>query len=367
MSFYVLIPAYKPEQSMLSFMDELLQQTKNIILVDDGGGEKYKPLFTALENKGITVLVHPQNMGKGKALKTGISYIMDNFPNSDIVTADCDGQHSVKDIMRVARALEENPDKLIIGGRALKENAPLRSRFGNSVMRNTYRLTTGIKVHDTQTGLRGIPSFMLDRLLELKGDRYEFEMNMLLMLREWEIKPYEIEIETIYINNNEGSHFDTVKDSGRILKQIFKYIFKRLFSFIKFAASSLTCFVIDWLSCLLFMQVIPSFTFDFLSFKGIEGNVFISSVLARIISSLTNYTINKRIVFAHNGRNSFIKYIALVVVVMILSSSVLTVITTLLVAGGMVKEQAVAIFKPIVDALFFVMNFLIQKKLIFKK
>ena len=367
MSFYVLIPAYKPEESMLCFTDELLTQTKNILVVDDGSGEKYLPLFDALKIKGVTVLHHEQNGGKGKALRTGISYILENFPDHDVITADCDGQHSVKDIMRVTDALRENPDKLIIGGRALKENVPFRSRFGNSVMRNTYRLTTGLKIHDTQTGLRGIPSFMLERLLTVKGDRYEYEMNMLLMLRDWKIKPYEIEIETIYINNNAGSHFNVMKDSGRILKQIFKYIFKRLFSFIKFAASSLTCFVIDWLSCMIFLQLIPQFTFDFFSFKGIEGNVFISSVLARIISSLTNYTINKKIVFENNGKNSFIKYIALVVAVMILSSGVLTVITTLLVSGGMVKEQAVAIFKPIVDALFFVMNFFIQKKLIFKK
>lgn len=367
MSYCVLIPAYKPEESMLSFIKELSEQTNNIIVVDDGGGEKYLPLFDALKNSGITVLTHPHNCGKGKALKTGFSYIIDNFPDCDVITADCDGQHSVKDIIRVAKALEENPDKLIIGGRALKENVPLRSRFGNSIMRNTYRLTTGIKVHDTQTGLRGIPSFMLERLVTLEGDRYEYEMNMLLMLKVWKIKPYEIVIDTIYINNNEGSHFDTFKDSSRILKQIFSFVFGRMFSFVKYSLSSLVCFLVDWLSCMLFLQIIPPFTFDFLTIKGIDGAIFFSSVLARVISSVTNYTINRKIVFGHKGKNSFIKYIALVIAVMVTSSAVLTVLTSALSAGGMDKNLAVAIFKPIVDALFFVMNFFIQKKFIFKK
>jgi len=84
--------------------------------------------------------------------------------------------------MRVQETLKENPDKLVIGGRALKENVPFRSRLGNSFMRVSFALATGIKIHDTQTGLRGLPKNLLKQLSTLNGERYEYEMNLLLKL-----------------------------------------------------------------------------------------------------------------------------------------------------------------------------------------
>ena len=168
-----LIPAYKPDDSMLPFIKELMQHTADIVVVNDGSGPAFDHIFASLENDGVKVVSYPENHGKGYALRTGFKYIFDSYTDvSGIVTADCDGQHTVKDIMRISAALEEHPDRLIVGGRALKENVPLRSRIGNSAMRNIYRLATGYKLRDTETGLRGIPSRLFDKLLSLKGDRY---------------------------------------------------------------------------------------------------------------------------------------------------------------------------------------------------
>ncbi len=367
MNQYILIPAYKPEENMLPFISKLKDINPNIVVVDDGGQAPFAPVFDAVRNMGITVLVHSENRGKGAALKTGISYIMKNFPDcTGIITADCDGQHDIEDIIKVSNALKEHPDSLIIGGRELRENVPLRSMFGNWAMRNLYRLASGYKIRDTQTGLRAIPASLFEKLLLLKGDRYEFEMNMLLYLKKWGVTPIEVPIKTIYINDNAGSHFNPLKDSARIMKHIFAFLLRSAMQFIKYIASSLTGFLVDWLLCLLFISLLPEFSFDFLIFSNVDGSIFFSAVIARVVSSFVNYIINKNIVFRNKSKNTLIKYIALVIAVMLVSSSATTAIAQLISATGVDKTAAVAYVKPIVDALLFISNYFIQKRFIFK-
>ncbi len=67
----VLIPAYKPDEALVGFSKELLEQGfKDIIVVDDGGGEPFKEIFAELKAMGCTLLTHEVNKGKGRALKT---------------------------------------------------------------------------------------------------------------------------------------------------------------------------------------------------------------------------------------------------------------------------------------------------------
>ena len=120
--------------------------------------------------------------------------------------------------------MKKHPDTLIIGSRDLSTNVPLRSRFGNSITRVIFRFVTGLNVHDTQTGLRGLPKKLFKHLIELKGERYEYEINMLLQIDRWDVKYLEVPIETIYSDGNKGSHFHPLKDSWRIYKKIFAFV-----------------------------------------------------------------------------------------------------------------------------------------------
>lgn len=353
MKLYILIPAYKPEHSMIEFISELIKTTRRIVVVDDGGGAKYAEIFQTIKDLGLPVVHHEVNRGKGAALRTGIQYILRNYECDGIVTADCDGQHTVHDILRVSEELKKNPEKLIIGGRALVDNVPLRSRFGNSVMRNFYRLATGYKVHDTQTGLRGIPASLFERLLRLKGDRYEYEMNMLLYLRQWKVEPKEILIETIYINNNEGSHFDTVKDSSRIVGHILAYLCKRLFSFFKFALSSLVCYGFEYA----LFQII---------FALFNAGVVTGNIVARICSAILNYSLNRKLVFKNKSKNSIIKYFGLVAVIMAISTTCIWGVTELLVGVGVGYNFAASVSKLVVDAVLFCVNYFVQREYVFK-
>lgn len=230
----VIIPAYKPnEKIMLEFMDKLQKECSNIIIVDDGSGEEYKTFFKNFEEKGIPVLKHNVNLGKGRAMKTAFNYCLNHYENIiGTITADCDGQHSIKDIKKCAKALEKNPDKLILGTRNFDEKqVPFKSRYGNKLTRTMFSLFVGIKITDTQSGLRGFGYKTMQEFLNVAGERYEYETNMLIACKEKQIDIEEVPIETIYINKNETSHFNPVKDSILIYKLFLKYIFSALSSF----------------------------------------------------------------------------------------------------------------------------------------
>ena len=122
-----------------------------------------------------------------------------------IVTVDSDGQHLIKDIVRVAKATEENPSHLILGARAFVGKVPARSRFGNKVTAGLFRLVTGQKITDSQTGLRGMSTDLIPWLLNLDGNRFEYEFNMLLgsqKVRSPNLR--KSPIETVYLEENKS-------------------------------------------------------------------------------------------------------------------------------------------------------------------
>ena len=125
---------------------------------------------------------HAVNLGKGRALKTAFDFVLGKFQDSvGCITADSDGQHTPECIMACAEALLTHPDSLIMGCRCFdKENVPARSEFGNKCTRMVMKFLAGVSVSDTQTGLRGIPLSFMRELLTLKGERFEFETNMLM-------------------------------------------------------------------------------------------------------------------------------------------------------------------------------------------
>lgn len=345
--YVILIPAYKPVyEQMIPFVNELLQSYDKIVCVDDGGGEAYNNVFEECERLGCHVLHHEVNRGKGAALRTGIEYISKELSHSSgVITADCDGQHTVADILKVTQALYEHPDDLIIGGRKFDKNVPFRSKAGNTFTRVLYKLATGISIYDTQTGLRGLPMTLLPELIKLDGDRYEYEMNMLLKLHDWGVSPYEVTIATIYINENKGSHFNALRDGLRVGSRILKY-----------TAGSIMCVLIDWLAFILLMK---------LAFSGAGENVryALSFGIARVISSVANYLYNRKAVFGGKNyvRGTTVKYFSLVVTVMLLGMLVQRL--TAYIPGGDLVHSAI---KLVYDAVMFGVNYIIQRDFVFK-
>lgn len=222
----ILIPAYKPDEKMIETLQKLYEYEYTLMVVDDGSGADFDDVFIEAA-KYARVIRYAVNRGKGGALKQGMRCMKKCFPDAKyFVTADADGQHKPDDIQNVCDYLYEFGG-FVIGSREFVGDVPLRSRFGNSITRGVYRLVSGVAIHDTQTGLRGFECSMIDWLLQIPGTRYEYEMNVLMTAARDDIEIGEVFIETVYENNNEGSHFRPIQDSMKIYREILKFTLNR--------------------------------------------------------------------------------------------------------------------------------------------
>ena len=230
---YIIIPALNPDEKLISYIGELYDSDfKDIILVDDGSSADHKQIFDRIkEQYDCIVITHGSNMGKGRALKNAFEHFL-RLPSvgeiDGVICADCDGQHTVTDVCRIYEELCKGENELILGSRNFDlGNTPKKSMAGNKTVRLLFKLLCGLDLNDTQTGLRGIPTSILPEYKNLKGERYEYEMNMLILSAHKHIPVKEIPIETVYIDENKGSHYRPFVDSVRIAVLIFKAIFAR--------------------------------------------------------------------------------------------------------------------------------------------
>ena len=217
----VLIPAYEPDNQLIQLTKRLKEAGFLVVVVDDGSGPAYQEIFA--ETKAYAqVLAHEKNRGKGAALKTGMRYIRDHLPEAEnFITCDADGQHRVEDVLRVSEQLQAG-HKFVLTMRQLKKDIPLRSQVGNAMSRVVYTLLTKRYLSDNQSGLRGFHRSHIDWMVEVEKNNYDYEMNVLYYASKKSIRIATILIEAIYINNNQSSHFQPIKDTYRIYKSLFK-------------------------------------------------------------------------------------------------------------------------------------------------
>ena len=212
-----MIPAYRPSEALPHLVQALLAKGFHaIVLVDDGSGPAYDAIFSrASAPAGVRLLRHARNRGKGAALRTGIAAAIAPGGAGGVITVDADGQHHPDDVARVAQAFAAKPQALVLGCRDFSGPVPLRNRSGNQLARAAMRRLAGLRLSDTQTGLRAIPAEFARRLLDFTSDGYEFEFEMLLCARDAAMDIVEEPIRTIY-ETSISSHFRPTLDSSRI-------------------------------------------------------------------------------------------------------------------------------------------------------
>ena len=316
-----LVPSYEPDENLKRVVDDLLRNNFEVVVVNDGSSKEYDKYF----NIKAKVISYSNNRGKGYALKIGLKYINENYKNYIVVTMDSDGQHTVEDAIKLCNYVEDNPDILVLGSRKRNKSIPLRSYLGNSITRFVYSLATKMDIYDTQTGLRAFSDILVPYMLKIEGNRFEYEMNVLLNAKRNNIRIKELTIRTIYIDNNSKSHFNTIKDSFKIYKEI-----------IKFSMTSILFFIIDYLLYILLIIF--------------SKNLVLSNVGARGLSSLFNYSVNRK--------NSLINYYMLVVVILILNTMILSLLSLVI---------DVYSAKILTELILFICSYLVQKLFIFKE
>lgn len=282
----VVLPSLDPDEKLGTVIDGLLEHGfSDIVLVNDGSRQENLRYFTeAARHPQVTLLQHPENRGKGAALKTAFRYVLENRPDAKgVVTVDGDGQHHPEDTAACALHMLET-GKLTLGVRDFSlPEVPTRSRMGNRITSLVFRVFVGMTVDDTQTGLRAIPRRELAALTEISGDRFEYETNMLLAMKNLAFPFDQVKIRTLYLEENKSSHFRAVRDSWRIYKLILAHFFR-------FTASSLFSALVDEGLFLLLTWALTGVLTGF-ALKAVP-------VLgARVISSLCNFYLNKRLVF----------------------------------------------------------------------
>ena len=340
----VLIPSYQPDQRLVGLVHALRRAdpATPIIVIDDGSGTAYQPIFDTVAGLGAAVLTHQVNQGKGTALKTGFSYAERVHSGAPVVCADSDGQHGIDDIAAVAAAVAQNERAgrlrtMVLGARQFTGPVPSRSRFGNALTRRLFLLVTGLDLRDTQTGLRGYPAALLGWLRTVPGDRFEYELEVLLRAEGAAIAIVEVPIATVYLDENASSHFRPVVDSLRVYAPL-----------LRFAASSIMAFVTDLVGVLILM--------------ALTGNLLVSVVGARVTSATLNFLTNRRLVFRRGGdgavSRSAIRYAGLVVAIMAANYALLSVLTS---AIGLPLVLA----KVLTEVSLFLASYAAQRRFVF--
>ena len=329
----VLIPAYEPDEKLLQLVKELKLLSLQIVVVDDGSTDN--SLFIKISQWGVVVLTHDKNCGKGRAIKTGIKYLTENDFNT-VVTADADGQHSAADIFKMVAAASENQGSLILGVRDTAK-MPSRSKIGNNLTKLLFSIMYGIKITDTQTGLRAIPlNENTAQLISLEGERYEYEMNILVYSSQLFTDIIELPIDTIYIEENASSHFRPIVDGVKIYSLLFKKL-------PRFLISSIVSFAVDY--------SLFNILFYMAGLSSVGG-----TIVARLVSASINFTINKNLVFKTAGRAyTLVRYATLAAGILLANCILIYLLVNI--AG-----VPAYIAKIIVEMLLYILSFTMQNR-----
>ncbi len=346
----LVVPSLNPDEKLVNTVRGMAEAGfPRILVVNDGSSAEHLWPFEEIRRlPEVTYIGYEVNKGKGGALKTAFRYVLDNFPDAEgVVTVDGDGQHTPPDTVSTALALLEHPEDLIMGCRNFrKAGVPTHNMLGNTITIAVMKLFFGISLSDTQTGLRGIAAGYLPGFLTIEGSRFEYESNMLYYAKEHGIDFFEVEISTLYIDDNKSSHFRVITDSARIYKPVLLYL-----------CSSLGSTVID---------VVLFTLLNLLVFAGLgdRPRLFLAIAIARICSSLFNYTCNRKAVFRSKSPagKTMARYYILCACQMLCSWILVTLLTTATSAAGLWQT----LIKVVVDCCLFVASFRIQRYWVFK-
>ena len=348
----LIVPAFEPRQNFPEYIDELRQlHIGPIVVIDDGSGTKCRNIFRAVSRKeDCVVLYHGTNQGKGAAIKTAVAFIREHFVvYKGVITVDCDGQHLAKDVKAVFdRLIRLDEPGLVLGERSFdNEETPAMSRAGNRVSSYLMRTLYSIDLKDTQSGLRGFHRDMLDWMLGVNGDHYDYELNILIEAKKQGYSFTLVDVETIYYRGNIDSHYRPIADSLHIARIMAKGV-------LRYFASSLTATALDLTLFIILTKLI---------FAGLplSSRLLLGTLIARIFSSMLNYLINRRLVFSQDTRFYPTMFRFYTVWVCQLTVSYLLVLTFTALSG--IDEVFV---KLVVDACLALISYQVQMRWVFR-
>ncbi|PKN22968.1 MAG: glycosyltransferase family 2 protein [Deltaproteobacteria bacterium HGW-Deltaproteobacteria-21] len=227
--FAVVIPTYNHGGRVAQVAEESLKLTFPVFVVDDGSTDSTQAVLSSI--KGVRLLRHSRNRGKGAALMTGFA---EASKVADwVITIDADGQHNPKDALKMIQGIPENDRPIIVGMRRGMDgkSVPWTSRFGRKFSNFWVWLSGGPAVEDSQSGFRiyPVPEVMS---LNVLSRRFQFEVEILVKARWKRIRVIEVPVGVNYAEGAERiSHFrpmvDFLRNSSTFARLIFQRIVRR--------------------------------------------------------------------------------------------------------------------------------------------
>jgi glycosyltransferase involved in cell wall biosynthesis len=210
----ILIPTYNNDKTLEQVIQNVLNYSSNVIVVNDGSTDRTHEILDKF--KDLRVINIPKNTGKGYALRLGFHYALKQGYHYTI-TIDSDGQHYADDLLKFLDKIEEEPDSLIIGARNMDHsNVPGTSSFGHKFSIFWFRVETGIKLEDVQSGYRLYPLEKIEGM-RFFGKKYEFEVEVLVKLAWKEVNITSVPVKVHYAPKGERvSHFRKFRDFTRV-------------------------------------------------------------------------------------------------------------------------------------------------------
>ncbi|MBO4848269.1 MAG: bifunctional glycosyltransferase family 2/GtrA family protein [Clostridia bacterium] len=357
---YAVIPAYRPDAKLFDIIEGLSCGGVRFVVVDDGSGAEFDALFDKLEKDHadcVTVLRYRLNCGKGHALKEGFAYIESVCSEDDgILTIDADASHEIEGAKRVIEAWKASPDCLVIGSRRFTNKVPFKNRLGMSITRSVFAVTSGARIHDTQSGLRAFSVKLIPELIKIGGERYDYEIAQLLHAAKQQIRMIEVPVPMDFTGGVRSSHFIQFKDSWLIFRMI-----------IVFMLSSFSCFVIDYSLLLILASVFKhsraavetaAGEFRLPVFGMLVDTHMIALIIARAVSSFCNFILNRRIVFRTGSRAAIVRFYIVILGLLAANYGLLA-----LVANG--EGLPLWIAQLVVQAVLYPMSFILQRRFVF--
>ncbi len=213
-----VIPAYGEEAHIREVAERTRAQLDCVLVIDDGSSDA---TAERAREGGAEVIIHPENRGKGAAIKTGLRHWLGQEAIEFIVLLDADGQHLPEEIGRFLSAAATCPAGLYVGNRMSDvREMPLVRRAVNRYMSHRISRVCGQEVPDTQCGYR-----MLERALApdlLHGtSRFDYETEMLMVASRGGFRIVSVPISTVYADEKSSIH--PVRDTIRFLKLMRRY------------------------------------------------------------------------------------------------------------------------------------------------
>ena len=336
---FIVIPTLNPNIKVFEkFLNDLQKKFKNILVVDDGCRDEYSKFFKEIEDKGIIVIHHYINLGKGRALKDAYNFLLNNYPNlKGVVTADSDGQHSISDVYNCAQFILSNSQSLVLGCRDFdKLNVPPRNRLGNKVTSGLFKTFLGISISDTQTGLRGLPKDVMIKFLDTPGERFEYETKQIIETIDKKISIKEIPIKTIYGDAVKESHYKPLKDSFKIFMLFKNCILNNI---------------------LIYIIELMLFSLSLNLFKNYTYSIILSTLISHSLIIIFNYVVN--IFVCKKNKMLYIENSIINIIKMVISGFFVNYLFYVL-------KKNIFVIKIFVDLIIFIINFIIQSEVLLK-